>query len=273
MKRTCSLFSVLIMALLFLSLPPGFCAPAESGTYMKEVTVKQGDSLSHICKKYYGVYSRELKERIRRYNPSIPPSGAIRTGETLKLPFEKTDSVQSALKTAPKTVPKTVPKGAHMMPPEPGPEPERSLSPKKYDMYPALMNAEISKLEWIKDNVAVVSGKIMAPQGSGVSIKLFVSVPGDLDYEQRLVIEGDGSFVANVCIGRPNQDYGRKFILKLVQSEGGRGVSGSQSGSGERGRFPGGSSFREEKPQEVLDRQRRPRQVDRNTDCQGREAR
>ena len=192
---------------LFLLSPDGICRFSQPGPYMKRIIVKRGDSLYRICVRYYGAFSPEVMLLIRRYNPSLKLSGVIRPGDTLTLPYVKDPGDYPA---APK---------------EKGAEGPGSFGEKRYTVYPSPMDAQISKLEWISDNTALVSGEIRIPRKAGLSISFFVSVPGDADYEQPLQIKDDDTFESLVCIGRPYQDYGADFILKLRQSINGKVVT------------------------------------------------
>ena len=220
-------------------------AAARADTYVKTVTVKKGDTLYHLCMKHYGTFNAEILLLVRQYNPSLKSAGAIiRPGDTLRLPFAKSDTALKAQEGKPTALSQTPGKGAAgdskprrrqkeaetaLASPAPGPAASsrrtESSTPKKYDPYPALMDAEISRLEWLTDNTALVTGKARLSRKVDVAIKFYVSVPGDLDYEQPLRIKPDGTFEALVSIGRPHQDYDKEFVIKLVQFADGRGIS------------------------------------------------
>jgi phage tail protein X len=239
-----SLFGAFVaLAVLAVAALPAVAAQPDMS--VKTVTVKKGDTLYHLCMKHYGTFNAEILLLIRQYNPSLKSAGTIiRPGDTLKLPFAKSDTALKA-QEGKAAVPSQRPgkgtagdsrrrrprKEAPVALVSPGPDPAVSAGraesgkPKKYDPYPALMDAEISRLEWLTDNTALVTGKVRLPREVDVTIKLYVSVPGDLDYEQPLRIKSDGSFEALVSIGRPHQDYDKEFVVKLVQFVDGRGVS------------------------------------------------
>jgi hypothetical protein len=97
---------------------------------------------------------------------------------------------------------------------------------RKYEQYPASFSGAFEKLEWISDDVVRIIGLIDPISHPGVNFSFFVTVPGDLEYEQPLLeIQPNGRFEVLASIGRPKKDYDREFVVKLVKRLEGRRVA------------------------------------------------
>jgi phage tail protein X len=86
-----------------------------------------------------------------------------------------------------------------------------------YHLYPNVLVGEITQLNWLSDNTALITGLVNRPAEDGSIYSFVVAVDGDLDYSQDLRMGGDGKFIALVSIGRAFADYGKSFTLKLVR--------------------------------------------------------
>jgi len=77
LKKVGIVFSAIIAAIGIIT------ASTDSDTFVHQV--KKGESLSLICIDYYGYYSKELGEAIKRENPVIKDVNLIKTGSKLTL--------------------------------------------------------------------------------------------------------------------------------------------------------------------------------------------
>jgi hypothetical protein len=211
------------------------------------VEVREGDTLYKMCSKQYGKCSENLVRSIRKLNPWLRKADLIKVGDRIKFPLPKS-KIGTAV-TAEKVTagPASVHGGSagpsiaspatgaslgtatagNVAPATAAPAtagPPQSTGP-AYEQYPGVMVGRISQLKWLSDNTAMITGTISRqPDGENV-FSFIVSVDGDLDYPQQLQIAADGKFIAFASIGRPFEDYGRKFTLKLVHGQRGKQVS------------------------------------------------
>ena len=215
-------------AVLPLVLLAGISALSCSSAYADVIAireVKAGDTLYRMCEREYGRCTEHLIKAVRDLNPRIRNLNLIKKGDRIKFPLVY-GRVQKA---SPATAAVVAPAEAGALPVAGQQDLVVTTQPRviearagksdgKFNQYPDLLVGEISELKWLSDNTAMVSGKINLRPGDDNVFTFVVSVEGDLDYPQDLQIAPDGKFVAFASIGRPFDDYGRTFNLKLIQS-------------------------------------------------------
>ncbi|MBF0566767.1 MAG: LysM peptidoglycan-binding domain-containing protein [Nitrospirae bacterium] len=194
--------------------------PSEEGSNdVRQYTVVKGDTVYRLCVKHYTICkSREL-ELIKKYNPDLTNVDYIQVGQVLRFPVFTPEAGVFGGKERQQE--RQVAKERQQ-----GHGKERGLEQcTVFDRYPSRLDGSIDKLEWINDGRARVYGHINGRADSGGQYKFYVSVPGDLDYEQPMVLEKDGTFNVDITVGRAGKDYGVNFGLKLAKVYGDTVVS------------------------------------------------
>jgi len=172
-----------------------------------EINIHKGDTLSNFCVRYCGAYNDALIKKIMRLNLQISNPDLIYEGKKLIIPSECNKApLKRYFNTLKKRLNAELPYTTLKKPAIPA---EKCLPVN----YPPLRPREIYYFRWIDDNTAIVKGRL----NTDADYRFFVEVPGDLKYEQKnLQRENNGTFKIKVFIGRKGKDYGKKFILKLV---------------------------------------------------------
>jgi hypothetical protein len=204
-----------IVVFLFISLFSIHAEAASENTKASliEVEIVKGDTLSDFCIRYCGYYSDALIKKIMHLNSNITNPDLIHEGKTLIIPSE---CIKAPLKKYFATLKKRL--NAEL--PYTTLKKQAIMSDKcKPVNYPPLRPREMNYFSWIDDNTAIVKGRL----NPDADYRFFVEVPGDLEYEQENLQRAiDGTFQIKVLIGRKGKDYGKRFILKLVNEHTGK---------------------------------------------------
>ena len=166
-------------------------ASENAKTPLIEVKIVKGDTLSDFCISCFGNYNNALLKKLMALNPQISDPHLIYEGKTLIIPSE-------CIKT-----------------------PLKMYFTTKCPLvnYPPLSSWGINYFRWIDDDTVIVKGCL----NPDADYRLSVYAPGDLEYEQENFQRAiDGTFRVKVFIGRKGKDYGKSFVLKLVNKHTGK---------------------------------------------------
>ncbi|MBF0566801.1 MAG: LysM peptidoglycan-binding domain-containing protein, partial [Nitrospirae bacterium] len=202
---------------------------------VRQYTVVKGDTIYKLCVKHYTTCkSREL-ELIKEYNPALTNIDHIQVGQVIRFPVVTPETDANAKKERERqkeAVRDTAKEGAKEHGLEQASITRESRGAarayggayggaslcRNYDRYPNRLDGSIDRVEWLSAGRARVYGHINVPaESSGGEYKFYVSVPGDLDYEQPMVLGKDGAFSSDITVGRAGKDYGVDFGLKLAK--------------------------------------------------------
>ena len=142
----------------------------------KTITIKRGDTLSKICRRHFGSFSKDYLKQILDINPAIVDKNYIVAGKKMFLPILKKKQARkyASVPSKPIAQKKTLPEIDY----EP-PDTISNLEIKRYNEYPPPMPGIFISLEWLNDNRAVINGRV----NTNAVYQFFVYVPGDIEYK------------------------------------------------------------------------------------------